>query len=35
MWNFILAYLGTSGSLFLNKNGGKQEKKSIIRVRVG
>ena len=36
MYNCILAYSGTSGSLFLNeKNSGEQEKESIIRVRVG
>ena len=35
MWNCILAYSGTSGSLFLNKNSGEQEKESIIRVSVG
>ena len=36
MWNCILAYSMTSGSLFLNKkNNDEQEKESIIRVRVG
>ena len=36
MWNCILAYSGTSGSLFLNKkNSSEQEKETIIRVRVG
>ena len=35
MSNCILAYSGTSGSLFLNKNNGEQEKESIFRVRVG
>ena len=34
MSNCILAYSGTSGSLFLNKSG-EQDKESIIRVRVG
>ena len=36
MLNCILAYSGTSGSLFLNKkNSDEQEKESIIHVRVG
>ena len=33
IWNCILAFSGTSGSLFKKKSG-EQEKESIIRVRV-
>ena len=36
MWNCILVYSGTYGSLFLNKkDSGLQEKESIIRMGVG
>ena len=35
MWNCILGYSGTSGSLFSSKNSGEQQKESFIRVRVG